>query len=102
MIGYARSIPAKGRPTSHFRSNQFGPLDAGARQETELASDISRRIQARLPGRVRCLTVNVTEKGVTLTGQCSTYHSKQMAQHVAMGVLDYQRLVNNIDVQAGR
>ena len=26
------------------------------------------------------------------------YYSKQMAQHVAMGVLEYERLINNIDV----
>ncbi len=99
MIGYAHP-----KPVNRFASNKFCPLDADAatQQETELASSISQRIRAHLPGRVRCLTVCVTEKGVTLTGQCSTYYSKQMAQHVAMGALDYQQLVNNIDVQAGR
>jgi len=96
MIGYAHR-----KPVNRFGSSKFCPLGAGAatRQEAELASNISQRIRAHLLGRVRYLTVCVTEEGVTLTGQCSTYYSKQMAQHVAMGALDYQQLVNNINVQ---
>ncbi len=65
----------------------------------QLAIRILKRIQARLPGRIRRLTVYVTENAVVLAGQCSTYYTKQLAQHVAMGVLEYERLINNIDVR---
>ena len=42
--------------------------------------------------------VRITDDSVELTGECRTYYTKQMAQHVAMGVLDYQQLVNSINV----
>jgi len=66
-----------------------------SRQLTDL---IFERIQARIPGRVQNLAVHVNHNSVELTGKCRTYYSKQMAQHVAMGVLDYQQLVNRISV----
>jgi len=71
-------------------------------QAQHLAAVILKRIRTRLPGRVQRLAVKVTDSVVLLTGQCSTYYTKQLAQHAAMGVLDYQRLVNNISVRAVR
>jgi len=65
----------------------------------ELGELILQRIQTRIPGRVRNLTVRITDDSVELTGTCRTYYTKQMAQHAAMGVLDYQQLVNNINVE---
>lgn len=62
----------------------------------ELADLILQRIQTRLSGRIRNLEIRITDNSVELTGECRTYYTKQMAQHVAMGVLDYQQLVNNI------
>jgi len=62
----------------------------------ELADLILKRIQTRLSGRIRNLVIHITDNYVELTGECRTYYTKQMAQHVAMGVLDYQQLVNNI------
>jgi hypothetical protein len=82
---------------------QNGPAtDWSKRQHSnrqQLASTILQRISKRIPGRVRLLSVHVGNDAIVLFGQCSTYYSKQMAQHVAMGVLDYQKLVNNIRVQ---
>ena len=72
-------------------------LDQGRRHE-QLAAVILKRIQIRLPGRVRRLTVNVKENAVVLAGKCSTFYTKQLAQHVAMGVLEDERLINNIEV----
>ena len=66
----------------------------------QLARLILDRIRNRLPGRIRRLGVQVNGNAIVLVGQCSTYYSKQMAQHVAMGVLNYERLVNNIRVSA--
>lgn len=67
-------------------------------QHEQLAVSILKRIQARLPGRVRRLTVYVTDSAVVLAGKCSTYYTKQLAQHAAMGVLEDERLINNIEV----
>lgn len=64
----------------------------------QLQDLIFERIQTRIPGRVRNLAVRITNNSVELTGECRTYYTKQMAQHVAMGVLDYQQLVNHISV----
>ena len=70
--------------------------------ELELAALIVRRIESRLPGRIRQLTVSMAESAVVLTGQCSTFYTKQVAQHAAMGVLEYEQLTNNIDVQTAK
>lgn len=66
--------------------------------DVELAKRILSRIESRLPGRVRQLTVYTTDNAVVLTGECSTFYTKQLAQHIAMGVLEYEQLINNIDV----
>ena len=67
-------------------------------QADKLAACILQRIEARLPCRIRNLRVSVTENVVVLEGRCSTYYTKQIAQHTAMGVLEYERLTNHIEV----
>jgi hypothetical protein len=69
-------------------------------KRSRLLSRILRRIESRLPGRIRQLSVNAAENAIVLTGCCSTYYTKQLAQHTAMGVLEYERLINNIDVNS--
>jgi len=64
----------------------------------QLALRILKRIESRLPCRIRKLRVVVTENAVVLEGQCSTYYTKQIAQHTAMGVLEYEQLTNHIEV----
>jgi len=70
--------------------------------DLELAKRILSRIESRLTGRVRHLTVYTTENAVVLTGECSTFYTKQLAQHIAMGVLEYEQLINNIDVRTAK
>jgi osmotically-inducible protein OsmY len=71
------------------------------RQRTlELA--ITQRIESRVRGRVRNLSVRVFEGLVILEGQCATYYTKQLAQHAALGVLEDEQLENAIVVQAPR
>ena len=77
------------------------PAGEEGQLDLELAKNILARIESRLPGRLRHLTVYTTENAVILTGQCCTFYTKQLAQHIAMGVLEYEQLVNNIDVQVG-
>lgn len=67
-------------------------------QRKRLVHRILQRIESRLPGRVRQLSVYAAENAIVLSGQCNTYYTKQVAQHTAMGVLEYERLINNIDV----
>jgi len=64
----------------------------------ELAARILARIESRLPNRIRRLAVTTEANAIVLSGECSTFYTKQMAQHVAMGVLEFDRLINNIDV----
>lgn len=91
------------RPRFQLDGDEFGPADATNSTEVEtdrqhLIPLILRRIETRLPGRIRQLAVCATENAIVLSGRCSTYYTKQVAQHAAMGVLEYEQLVNNIDV----
>jgi hypothetical protein len=63
-----------------------------------LAIAIRQRIESRLHGRVRNLSVRILDNTVVLEGQCSTYYTKQLAQHTALGVLENEHLENAIAV----
>ncbi len=78
------------------------PPPSSEQYDPELATRILQRIEARLPCRVRNLAVLTTERAVFLTGRCSTFYTKQLAQHVAMGALDYEQLVNQIEVRVAK
>jgi hypothetical protein len=67
-----------------------------------LAIAIRQRIESRLQGRVRNLSVKVYGQRVVLEGQCATYYSKQLAQHCAIGVLEDEQLENAILVGVAR
>lgn len=56
------------------------------------------RILSRLGQRVRNLGVSVDHGVIHLTGECSTYYSKQLAQHAVLGVVEDETLKNEIDV----
>lgn len=59
---------------------------------------IRQRIELRLGGRVRELAVRVSGNTIVLEGHCATYHTKQLAQHAALGVLEDELLENAIVV----
>ena len=94
LRGHAASTSSTG--IDELTSDSNDPFDL------ELVQRIITRIESRLPGRVRQLTVYMTDNAVVLAGQCSTFYTKQLAQHVAMGVLEYERLINNIDVRVAK
>lgn len=81
--------------TDLFHSDQ----SVEEQHDQELAKRIIERIHSRVPGRISCLSVYTTENAVVLAGRCSTFYTKQLAQHAAMGVLNYERLVNDIEVR---
>jgi hypothetical protein len=68
----------------------------------QLAIAIRQRIESRLPGRVRELSVRILERTVVLEGQCATYYTKQLAQHAALGILEDEQLENDIEVSVPR
>ncbi len=75
------------------------PQPTPPQEEPRLVREIRGRIEQRLPGRVHYLSVELDDDGIVLSGECCTFYSKQMAQHVAMGVVEYERLINNIRVR---
>lgn len=67
-----------------------------------LAVAIRQRIESRLAGRVRDLAIRIVGKTVVLEGKCSTYYTKQLAQHAALGILEDEQLENSIVVAVQR
>jgi hypothetical protein len=104
MEGHSMIDSVNRKPRSQLGTDESGPAVAlAALTETELDRQqlilrILGRIESRLPGRIRHLAVFATDNAIVLSGRCSTYYTKQVAQHMAMGVLEYDRLINNIDV----
>ncbi|QEG37119.1 hypothetical protein [Bythopirellula goksoeyrii] len=77
--------------------NPQGQLRTGLVGE-EVAHLVREQLESQLPGRIRQLKVSSAENSIVLTGACSSYYTKQLAQHVAMEVLSCERLVNELAV----
>jgi len=84
------------------RKSVAPPRVANAERDRHLEVAIMQRIESRLPGRVRNLRVRVAGETVVLEGECSTYYTKQLAQHAALGILEEEQLENSITVTIGR
>ena len=84
----------------------LGVLDAGLPEtlaEAEaLAISIERAVQRETGHGIRNLNVEITSEGVLLTGRCTSYYCKQLAQHAAMNTPGGDRLTNRIEVSSGR
>jgi osmotically-inducible protein OsmY len=63
-----------------------------------LAASIERAVQQETGRGVQNLGVEVSREGVRLTGRCTTYYCKQLAQHAAMGIRADGQLTNLIEV----
>ena len=64
----------------------------------ELAASIEQAVQRETGRGVADLAVEVSPQGVLLRGRCTTYYTKQLAQHAAMSMPGGERLVNSIEV----
>ena len=64
----------------------------------KLAASIERAVQRETGRGVADLTVEVGPQGVLLKGRCTTFYTKQLAQHAAMGISGGDRLINGIEV----
>ena len=74
------------------------PLPRTVAEAEKLAASIERAVWRETAGGVRNLGIKVEYSGVLLTGRCSTYYTKQKAQHAAMGVSGCDQLTNRIEV----
>lgn len=67
-----------------------------------LAARIKRSILRLAPGRIRQLEVNVIgHSKIVLSGDCSSYYCKQLAQHAAMQLAHDEQVDNRIQVISG-
>jgi hypothetical protein len=64
----------------------------------ELAASIERAVQYETGRGVADLAVEVNPEGILLRGRCTTYYTKQLAQHAAMSIPGGDRLTNSIEV----
>jgi hypothetical protein len=93
-------------PDTHVLLSPAGTFVNGGRpsvnqqvdRHRQLAIAIRQRIESRLLGRVRDLTIRISGNTVVLEGKCATYYTKQLAQHAALGILEDEHLDNNIVV----
>jgi hypothetical protein len=67
-------------------------------EQPPLEQQLESRILARTGKRVRNLEIHFTSDEVTLRGETSTYHVKQLAQHGVREILPTIRLHNRINV----
>lgn len=89
-------------PSGTFVHPSAAAAGRRAEHQRHLAIAIRQRIESRLVGRVRNLAVRIAGNTVVLEGSCSTYYSKQLAQHAALGVLEEEQLDNAIVVAVPR
>ena len=100
MIDSASRKPRSKRDARKSSNSVASPANSAVEaQRNQLLQKILIRIESRLPGRIRGLAVSASQNTIVLRGQCNTYYTKQVAQHTAMGVLEYERLINDIDVR---
>lgn len=83
---------------SPSRALDSHPLPETLAEAEKLAASIERAVWRETGGGVRNLRVEVHRSGIRLTGRCSTYYTKQKAQHAAMGVPGGGQLTNQIEV----
>lgn len=83
---------------SGFTTVHTNEINGRAERHRHLAIAIRQRIESRLAGRVHDLAIRVRDNTVVLEGRCATFYTKQLAQHAALGVLEDERLENDIVV----
>ncbi len=64
----------------------------------QLAASIEKAVQEETGYGVEDLRVEINGHGVQLSGRCSTYYCKQLAQHAAMRLPGGDHLTNSIEV----
>jgi osmotically-inducible protein OsmY len=65
----------------------------------ELVHRADARLRALLGSQMHDLQISVHEDGLVLHGCVSTYYAKQLAQHIAMEILNFSIVTNHIEVR---
>jgi hypothetical protein len=81
-----------------MRRSFAGVLPETLEEAEELAASIEQAVQRETGRGVDDLTVEVSPQGILLRGRCTTYYTKQLAQHAAMSMPGGERLTNSIEV----
>jgi hypothetical protein len=81
-----------------LRRSFAGVVPETVEEAEELATSIEQAVQRETGRGVADLTVEVSPQGILLRGRCTTYYTKQLAQHAAMNVRGGDRLINSIEV----
>jgi hypothetical protein len=100
--GMADAPVAVQEPTTEVSAKRQA---AGRATAERVVAAIKRAVEARLPGRVAGLKVEVLDDQFVLHGVSSSYYVKQVAGHLAMTTLDASlpgRLSNEIEVRSVR
>ncbi len=80
------------------RKGNGHPLPETLAEAELLVASIERAVQEETGRGVRGLCVELHAEGVLLRGQCSSYYTKQLAQHAAMTVPGGDAVTNEIEV----
>ncbi len=80
------------------RNGEDHPLPETLAEAELLVASIERAVQEETGRGVRDLCVELREEGVLLRGRCSSYYTKQLAQHAAMTVPGGDAVTNEIEV----
>ncbi len=86
------------RRLASIRRDFVGVVPETLEEAEELATSIEKAVQNETGRGVADLTVEVSPQGILLRGRCTTYYTKQLAQHAAMRMPGGDRLINSIEV----
>ena len=86
------------RVRTRTRRSFAGVLPETLEEAEELATSIEQAVQRETGRGVDDLSVEVSPQGILLRGRCTTYYTKQLAQHAAMSMPGGDRLINSIEV----
>lgn len=98
MIDVLRGQATKARPESNESRRKVEPGTKDELSCRDLMVQVISRIEEKLPGRIRGLCVYRNGTSFVLGGTSQSYYAKQVAQHMAMDLLESHPLLNNIKV----
>ncbi len=84
-------------PRGQQRSGGLPPVDDLTQER--LLVRVEQAVRRELGRRIRDFKVELCQEGIRIAGRCTTYYSKQLAQHAAMTAARGTPLVNDIVVE---
>lgn len=76
-----------------------GPTRLGADDDTiRLLAQVEGQVRRRVGGRLRDFQLTLSPTGLILRGKASSFHVKQVVQHLVMSMLELAIAANEIEV----